>query len=111
MITISEKTTKKCPGKTSLFVTFNYNAQIVDIVKKCDGALFDKKNVYWEIPTTNLAYLINHLHEIDDIELNFLSEKSEKNDLNDLNGCSVPYIDFTQFKTMPFDYQKEGIIY
>lgn len=101
MIRIKEDITKKCPGETSLFVTFKYDANIVSIVKQCDGALYDKKNVQWEVPISELSKLVNQLNEYDDIELNLLSEKQIKNE----------EIILPNFKTQPFPYQIDGIKY
>lgn len=101
MIRIKEDITKKCPGETSLFVTFKYDANIVSIVKQCDGALYDKKNIQWEVPSSELSKLINQLNEYDDIELNLLSEKQVKNE----------EILLSNFKTQPFPYQLDGIRY
>lgn len=101
MIRIKEDITKKCPGETSLFITFKYDANIVSIVKQCDGALYDKKNIQWEVPSSELSKLINQLNEYDDIELNLLSEKQVKNE----------EILLSNFKTQPFPYQLDGIRY
>ena len=42
MILISEEKTKKLPGLTSLFVSFDYNPLIVDILKEFDIKVYDK---------------------------------------------------------------------
>lgn len=101
MITIEERITKKCPGETSLFVTFQYNADIVSSVKQCDGALYDKKNTLWEVPSSELSKLLNNLSIYDDIELKLLPKEKYK----------VENIKLPKFKTTPFDYQLEGIKY
>lgn len=101
MITIEERITKKCPGETSLFVTFKYNADIVSSVKQCDGALYDKKNTLWEVPLSELSKLLNNLSIYDDIELKLLPKEKYK----------VENIKLPKFKTTPFDYQLEGIKY
>lgn len=101
MITIEERITKKCPGETSLFVTFQYNADIVSSVKQCDGALYDKKNTLWEVPLSELSKLLNNLSIYDDIELKLLPKEKYK----------VENIKLPKFKTTPFDYQLEGIKY
>lgn len=101
MITIEEKITKKCPGETSLFVTFQYDANIVNIIKQCDGALYDKKNILWEVPVSEVSKLLNNLSIYDDVELKLLSKEKYK----------VENIKLPKFKTTPFDYQLEGIKY
>ncbi len=107
MIKIQENFTKKCPGQTSLFITFNYNQDLVDILRQCEGSIFDKKHKIWEVPVTNLAFLLNSFNNIDDVELNILSSKND-NCNNTINSYSL---DLSNFKTKPFDYQQEGIIY
>ena len=43
MIKIEEKTPKRIPGKSALFVSFDYKPEIVSIVKTCTPLNFDKK--------------------------------------------------------------------
>lgn len=101
MIIITEDIPKKCPGETSLFVRFKYNPDIVSIVKQCDGALYDKKNILWEVPVSELSTLIRKLNAFDEIELKFL---------NKINFPEEP-VWLPDFKTKPFEYQLEGIRY
>lgn len=75
MILIKEGPTKKVPGITSLFVKFTYNPLLVDVMKSCQGADFDKKNLVWEIPLLNLAYLLDRVVAVDDVELHILKDK------------------------------------
>ena len=44
MINIEERTTKIVPGETSLFISFNYNPQYVDIIKQFSGISYNKNN-------------------------------------------------------------------
>lgn len=101
MINIDEKIAKKCPGETSLYIKFNYSPVYVNIIKQCDGAKYDTKNKQWEVPISELAFLINELHEWDDINLTVLSDIEDEN----------KEIVLGNFKTKPFDYQIEGIEY
>ena len=103
MIYIEEKPTKKVPGLTSLFITFKYNPRIIDIIKSTNTAIFDKKAVCWEVPTIYLQTLIDQLCVIDDIDLKLLKT----------NISAQPEVDLklSEYKTMPFDYQVEGIKY
>lgn len=43
MINITEKDSTKMPGETSLYVTFNYKPEIVEILKQCEVYNYDKK--------------------------------------------------------------------
>ena len=49
MITITEKKTKKVPGITSLFVSFDYNKDIIDKIKTLDCFNYSKVTKEWEI--------------------------------------------------------------
>ena len=46
MIIISEQKSFKCPGETSLRIDFDYNPQIIDILKKAENALWHKVQKY-----------------------------------------------------------------
>lgn len=104
MITFEEKKSKKLPGLTSLYLTFNYNIDIINIIKLCDVKYFDKKKREWEVPLTSLSYLIDNLTLIDDITLKLL--KSEKQE-------SLPklHIDTSNYPLQPYPYQLEAIEY
>lgn len=101
MITIKEDITKKCPGDTSLYISFKYNADIVSIVKQCDGSVYDKKNTQWEVPCSELSKLLNQLKDYDDIQLELLPS-----DIDVTSDVKLP-----SFKTNPFEYQLDGIRY
>lgn len=100
MIVIEEKEPKKLPGLSSLFITFDYNAEIVSIVKQSGNAIYYKKEQMWEVPVTSLADLLDSLCKVDDIKLKLLKNKKEK--LDDIQFL-------TKFKTKPFEYQLDGI--
>ena len=78
MIIIEEKTAKKVPGITSLFLDFKYHPSIVEVIKSCDGAQWDAKAKIWEVPILSLPTLIDHLSIIDEIDLHLLKDKSTK---------------------------------
>lgn len=100
MINITENISEKNIGKTSLFITFDYKQEIVDIIKQAENAIYNKTTKTWELPLNKLSFLINNLTYIDDINLYFLDDKvNQKNKLLISNT----------YKTKPFDYQKEGI--
>lgn len=104
MIKFEEKTTKKLPGITSLFVSFSYKPEIVSILKNnCDVFHYDKVTKIWEVPLTSLSKLINLLCRVDDITLSLLEDQVEKN--TDVS------LDISKYQTKPFQYQLEGIKY
>lgn len=98
MIHISEIKSFKCPGETSLRVDFEFNQEIINTLKQSDGALWHKKQRFWEIPANQLAFLIDSLSQLDNITLKILPD-TEKQEY-----------DLTlDYKTKPFDYQYDGI--
>lgn len=102
MILISEEKTKKLPGLTSLFVSFDYNPLIVDILKEFDIKVYDKNTKVWEFNLNSLQELIDKLSAIDDIKLKFKKDPPEI----DLNSIIL-----NKHKTNPYPYQAEGIKY
>ena len=78
MITIEEKVSKKVPGETSLFLTFKYSNDYLEIVKQCSGSSFDKKTKTWEIPLSYLSKLIDSFCIYEDITLKLLSCKEDE---------------------------------
>ena len=77
MIYIKEEKTKQVPGLTSLFVSFDYNKDIVEVVKSCDGSKYNKKDKIWEVPILNLSYLLDMLVLIDDVTLQLLEDEDD----------------------------------
>lgn len=94
----------KLPGRTSFFITFNYNADIVSTIKKIPNAVYHKKLTTWEIPATSLAKAIQYLYNIDEITIRFIKESPgiPKKEIK---------LNYNTYKTMPFKYQEEGIIF
>lgn len=101
MIEIFEDKSKKLCGNYSLFIKFDFNRDVIDVLKQCNSCVFDKKTCYWEMPETSLAFLLDNLCLIDDIKLTLKNVKNEETH-ND--------IDMT-FKTTPLGYQYDGIRY
>lgn len=100
MIHIEEKQTSKLPGKTSLYVNFTYNPMIVETVKQCTVANYDKKTTTWEVPLTSLSFLLDRLSQIDDVEIVLLGEEDKKqHEIYPLGN----------YKTKPYQYQIDGI--
>lgn len=101
MITIEEKSPVKMPGLTSLFITFDINNQIIEILHNIECRYYNPKTYEWEIPVTYLSTLIEKFNKIDDIAL-----KLKKDDNKELIGYKL-----SKYKTDPYVYQKEGIQY
>ena len=101
MITIEEKLNSKVPGTSSLYVSFEYNKDIIEALKNSvTVANYDKKSKMWEVPVTDLASIINSVNVFDDIELKLKPDEKKH---------SVKDVQLSEFKTTPFPYQAEGI--
>ena len=102
MIIIEERKTSKIPGLSSFYIQFEYNKQLVDIVKECTPTYYNSNKKTWEIPISRLAKFVNQASMIDDIDLTLLKDK------NDQDNCNV---DLMKHSTKPYSYQEEGIRY
>ena len=100
MIHLTEITPIKLPGLSSLKVEFEYRKEVVDTIKQIPNAIYHKKEQCWEIPITSLARAIELLTNYDTLNINFLQDVSKKE--------YITY-DLSNFKTTPYQYQKEGI--
>lgn len=100
MILIKEDTPKKLSGITSLFIKFDFNNKVLDIIKSCSACNYSKTDKLWEVSTDNLAYLLDRLTYEDDIQFCPLFVVKEKE-----------YLLVVNYKTKPYQYQLEGIKY
>ena len=98
-IKIEERQTEKVPGETSLFVSFPYNQELIDIIKSFSGSNYSKKTKVWEIPVPYLHKLIDEACLIGDIELSLL-EDDTKQDV-DYNS-----IQLQEYRYKPFAYHE-----
>lgn len=101
MIRICENKTKKLPGITSLFVSFDFDRNIVDNIKSLQSCIYHSDTKEWEVPLTELAELLDRLCCFDELDL-VLKEEFEK---------SIIDYPLMNYKTEPFPYQREGIEY
>lgn len=104
MILIEEKKAEKMPGITSLFVSFDYNKDIVNIIKNAKPRFYNKNTKTWEIPTTSIVEILDKLSYIDDIDI--IPNKEVDNVENKPISLNIE-----NYKTKPFDYQIDGIKY
>ena len=98
MINIVEQESVKAVGKTSLFLYFDFDQKIVDVLRGCGNCNYHKNIKAWESPISNLAFLIDNLTFLDEIHI-YPMEDEEGSNLHLTQ----------QYKTTPFEYQKEGI--
>lgn len=104
MINIKIAKSIKCNGDCSLFITFNYNADIVTSIKNiCSERFYNKDKKEWEVSYKYFDELRETLSIIDNIHIieNYVAEKKDHVDL-------PPSF---QFKTQPYEYQRVGIDY
>ena len=101
MITITEKPTKKCPGVTSLFVTFPFKRVLVDEIKLLPTVFYNDKTREWELPINGLAEFLDRVCAYEDFTLNLMDIQEKE---------SVHY-DIGPYKTEPFPHQLEAIQY
>lgn len=102
MITIRELPAIDVPSKTSLFINFDFNREIIDLLKTFDISKYNKKTNTWEVPLDYLHIILNNLCYIDSIDLYLLEDSHEK---------SSVYYPILNYKTNPMDHQLEAIRY
>lgn len=99
MIKIEERETIKVPGITSLFVSFDFNQNIVSEIKQLQNCFYNPDSKEWEVPLTHLAELLDRVTVYDEISIVLLPTVEE-----------LPQeFELQQYKTTPFKYQREGI--
>lgn len=87
----------------SLFASFPYNEKIVDVIRECPIRYWNKEDKTWEVPIKKLSYLVENLSDFDfDISGNFYQV---------LNNTSVEIPAEFEYKTKPYEHQKEGFMY
>lgn len=101
MIYIFEDKPNKLSGNTSLFLSFSFNQDIINLIKSSGSSNYGKTTKLWEVPITSLAYLLDNLVYYDDIKL-IIKEESEKKE---------EVLPVLSYRTKPFPYQLEGITY
>lgn len=101
MIIIREDTPEKLSGISSLFISFDFNMAVIEVLKTCEKYNYNKDKKEWEIPVTSLAYLLDELVFVDDITLKL--KKEVKKDTYYKLTLSHAY--------PPFKHQEEAILY
>lgn len=99
MIKIQERKTVKVPGITSLFVSFDFNRQIVDELKLLSDCFYNPDTKEWEMPLTNLTEFVDRTCRLDNITVETMTQDAPEDISHEL----------MQYRTTPFDYQAEGI--
>lgn len=99
MITIDERMSNRVPGITSLFISFDYNQKIVDLIKEFEVYDFNKSTKEWEVPIKDCHSIIDRLSFFDDIDITTLDTEIPYKDINLIST----------FKTTPKSYQIEAV--
>lgn len=89
-------------SKLSAFVSFNYDSDLVSIVKSLGTRVYLPDSRCWEIPESSVPMLLNRLGSYD-VRLTGVMEHDTKKKIDLPEG-------FT-FKTKPYDHQVEGVMY
>ena len=100
MIYVEEKQPIKLPGWSSIFITFTYNPKVVSVLKQLPLRYYE--NYVWEVPITDLKYIIENLSKIDTIQLKLMTTTHDKE-------IEIPQ-DY-EFKTKPYNFQLDAIRY
>ena len=103
MIVIEEKPSASISGVTSLFISFSFKPEIVNVIKSLAKYKYYKDAYTWEVPVSDLATLLDQLTYIDDITLKLWDDRAPKEHL------TPALID--QYKLKPFKHQFEAIEY
>lgn len=100
MIRIEERPAKKLPGITNLFVSFDYDIKILEVMRALPNRFYNKDTKEWEVPLNKIEYLVNNIDQ--DFEIIELVEED-----NQLQTIPADYL----FKTEPYPHQVEGVQY
>lgn len=104
MIKIEERSSEKLSGLTSLFISFDYNEDIVSWLKQnLDTYNYNKKTKEWETTILELGKILDSLCFYDGINLSLY--KSEKQEIKEETPLNI------DFKLKPYEHQLETIRY
>ena len=104
MIKIEERLAEKLSGLTSLFISFNYNENIISWLKQnLDTYNYNKKTKEWETTILELSKILDSLCFYDEINLSLY--KSENQEVKKEPKLNI------DFKLKPYEHQLETIRY
>lgn len=104
MITIKIQKANKCQDEYSMFLTFPYNADIIDLIHALPTRYWNKDEKTWEVPLKKLNYLVEKLQRFGEIEI-----KADNMDWAKEKEFVVP--SNFQYKTQPYQHQIDGFNY
>lgn len=104
-INVVEKQTLNVPGLTSLFVSFPYNESIKKAIQQRQIRYWHPETYEWEMPITDLSWLIKEFGSQLDINLTFINKEDEKQQV-ELPDKMPELVD-----TNLFQHQIDGVKY
>lgn len=108
MIIIEVKKSDKCNGEYSLFVTFNYNPVIVDIMREQPVRYWNPTLKCWELPLKALDKLKKALSRYD---VRIIDPDKILDMVETFKATKINIPANYNFKVNPFNHQIEGIEY
>ena len=102
MININIARANRCNGDFSLFITFDFDMKIVNVIRQLPSKYWDADNKIWEVPFNKLGELVTNLQDYDiDISGQYVSLEKPK--------AVIP--EGFEFKTTPYEHQIVGFNY
>ena len=99
MIQVEERMSNRVPGITSLFISFDYNQDVVNLMKEFEVYDFNKKTKEWEVPIKDCYKILDRLSFYDDVSITTID-------------TDIPYKDvelISTFKTTPREFQLDAV--
>lgn len=103
MINVEIKESKNFNSEYSAFISFDYNANIVNAIKTMPFRYYNTTDKTWEVPSNNLQELIDKLGDFD-IRISGLHYIIN-------NETDETFPEGFEFKTKPYSHQVEGLKY
>jgi len=104
MITIDIREAKRITDSYSAFLSFDYNAKIVNILRELPVRFYDKNHRTWEVPVSSVNELIDKLQ---DFNIKLTGKVTELEPKQVVEGLPKGF----EFKTQPYSHQIEGVEY
>ena len=102
MINVNIAKAKKCNGDYSLFVTFDYDYKIVEVIRQFPTRYWNADKKEWELPFSKLGEFVNRLSSY---EFNITGQYVS------LEKPTAKIPEGFAFKTTPFQHQIDGFNY
>lgn len=104
MVTIDIREAKRITDSYSAFVSFDYNARIVNILRELPIRFYDQNHKTWEVPVSSVDTLIGKLNGFN---IKLIGKVTELESKKVVEGLPKGF----KFKTQPYSHQIEGVEY